>query len=643
MARPVVRGKVPFKFYKNTEGLNTNSTRFERRDGQCIENQNIIYPKSGGFKCRGGQQYVSVNAIPTSPELVYGIEFVRTEFNVTTVKKIAFGIDGRVYDFTTNPPADITPTPIFTTGVVPDVAVIHGWLCVVDGTGTPRKWDMTNWYRWGIVAPTTAPSVAAGAAGIPNGDYRFRVAFKRVPAANSIDPGAESSMGTISASVTVANQMVDLTNIPISTDPQVNARAIYVEIGGQWYLATTLNDNTTTTYSYNQADVDVVLNEQGRTDRNPPPDTLKIIEQHKDVTYGSDGRLLKWSILDEFEAWSDLKRSSNAFQTDDGTQITGIRSHIDLVVTKSRSLFVRAGDDVSYTVTKKINNSGCDARNSMVVKDGLLYYHAHDGFRVFDGNESSLIQRNIQNLINGPADERVVYAAENSRIVGCVYSSNLVDAFLWAVPTRAGFSESVFYYSNDFQTIDSLASEQRAVGIWSEWDQMDARFLFVGKDSATGFDKLYSCGRAGQMRELNTGFTDLGSPINPVYRQVDLFFGEEVGVKRLRDSFFVATLKEGFPTSTYYVEWYLNGVASGVQRTLNFCNTGPQFDVAVFDVDRFALEGTFIGVAEYGPDPFVTIAPRLTWSVSQQSDDVLWNGWTLRVINIGYRRRALCD
>lgn len=642
MARAITKIKEDFNYFKNNEGLNTNATRFDRREGQCIENENLIYPKMGGFKSRGGQIYVTANQAAGNPNLLYGIEFVRTEFGVTTRKKIAFGADGNVYDYSVNPPNIILAG--LTLNTQPDVVVVHGWLCFVNGVDQPRKWNMTNWYRWGIEAPVTAPTLAAGAAGNPNGTYRFRISFGRTPGVGSIDPGAESSMGTISAPITVVTSIINLTNIPTSADPQVNTRYVYVEIGGQWYRAGTINDNITTTFSYNLFDSTAVLNTKGRLDRDPIDSANKYVEFHKDIIFATNQRFLDWSALDEFEAFStggiSFNRRSNAFETDDGTKITGLKSHIDLVVAKERVLFIRAGDDITYTVTKKVNNSGCDARFSMVVKDDRMFYHAHDGFRVFDGNDSRLIQRNIQNLITGQASERVVYTPGISRIVGAYYSNNLTDAVLWAVPTSASESNRLFYYSDDFQTLDSLDKETKAVGVWAEWTNLDAKFLFVGKDPLTNFDLAYTCGRDGFMRQIDVGYTDLGAPINCVYRQVDLYFGRNNSYKRLRDSWFVVSIPEGAPTGVYQVEWFINGITSGIIKTIDFCVTGARFDNPpdVFDVARFANEGNFTALVEYGPDPFITIAPRLTWQVTQDSDDVLWNGWTMRILGAGYRR-----
>lgn len=633
MAIEAPKTKQPFLFLKNSEGLNTYSGRFDRSENQCLINTNNVYTKSGTFRNRRGQVAINSTDPTGNPDSLYGLEFVRRPIgSAITRQKIVFCSDGKVYDYSTDPPTVILSG--LTSNTTPDVIVVHGWLCVVNGKDTPRKYDGANWYQWGITAPVSAPTGSGGAAGSPNGTYNFRVAYRRNPLSN-IDPGHVSSMGAISADVTVTNQIINLTNIPISPDPQVNARDLLVEIAGQWYIFETINDNTTTTATYDFLDSDAVQFDQGKLDRDPPSNLLTIIELHQDIVFGSDSRILNWSILDEFESFSALNRSSNAFETGDGTPIIGLRSQSDLVVGKQRSLFLRSGDDITYSVVKKITDSGVIARNSMIVKDSILYYLAHDGFRAFDGNESGLISINIHNLLFGGSTEKIVYSPDLDICTGTYYSNENTSMIIWSVPSTAAESNLALCYFTNYITSDS---QGKTVNSWGLWDNLDSRFLFSAKDPTTSFDLLFSGGRSGNLRQLDTGFTDLGAPISCQYLQPDLFFGNPFEKKRMRDSFFSVSVEEGQPTGTYQVEWVINGIKSGIIKTLNFAGSAALFDSAIFDSDHFALEGDFIAITGYTSDPFYTIAPNLTWEVSKDTDEVAWNGWMVRIADAGIRR-----
>lgn len=132
-------------------------------------------------------------------------------------------------------------------------------LCHFDGLNT-------NWVddgmglgirRLGIVGPTTSPTSAEGAAGSVDAGVhliyvtfayiRFGVVFLESPPCAAV---SHTSAGS---------KKIDLSSIPVSSNPFVNARIIYMTRADgneplRLTLAGTINDNTTTTYSIDTAD-----------------------------------------------------------------------------------------------------------------------------------------------------------------------------------------------------------------------------------------------------------------------------------------------------------------------------------------------------------------------------------------------------
>lgn len=106
-----------------------------------------------------------------------------------------------------------------------------------------------------ILDPPAAPSYLTAtvnpAAGNLNGDYIYAVVFV-------FSDNSRTNGGALSAVVSPANQKVDLSAIPVSDDPTCTAREIYRTVAGAeaalMYLAITIVDNTTTTYTDNVAD-----------------------------------------------------------------------------------------------------------------------------------------------------------------------------------------------------------------------------------------------------------------------------------------------------------------------------------------------------------------------------------------------------
>jgi len=102
---------------------------------------------------------------------------------------------------------------------------------------------------WTPAAPTSAPTIAAGAAGSLSGDYYVYITFTTAY-------GHESNPSPITAVVTLAAEQISLTGIPTSPDAQVSARRIYVQGGtlGAAYLAYELGNNSSTSLSFDTAE-----------------------------------------------------------------------------------------------------------------------------------------------------------------------------------------------------------------------------------------------------------------------------------------------------------------------------------------------------------------------------------------------------
>ena len=147
----------------------------------------------------------------------------------------------------------------------------------------PKYWDGSAVHNVGIDAPTTTPIVATvNAAGtFPNGTNYIYVTFR-----NS-NTGAESNPGPSAAVVFGgANDTIDSVTLPISSDPQVNQRRIWLSLtneidGGRAYLVATIDENTSTSYL-----TDILTVSAASTPleyfRNAPPPAASVIAQFRD-------------------------------------------------------------------------------------------------------------------------------------------------------------------------------------------------------------------------------------------------------------------------------------------------------------------------------------------------------------------------
>ncbi len=130
---------------------------------------------------------------------------------------------------------------------------MHGWVTPTYGQANGITFEQINSNQ--VAAPTASTAAVNATAGNLNSTYQYLVTY-----ATSL---GETEPGAYSNSVTPANQQVNLTAIPTSTDSRVTARKIYRTLAGNspllygngvFYLVTTISDNTTTTYTDNTAD-----------------------------------------------------------------------------------------------------------------------------------------------------------------------------------------------------------------------------------------------------------------------------------------------------------------------------------------------------------------------------------------------------
>ncbi len=124
-----------------------------------------------------------------------------------------------------------------------------------------RKDDGTNVRNWGVIAPGPPAGVAAGGAGGLIGNYSVRYTYlRRVSDAVAY----ESNPSPASSDVAVTNQVITVTALADSPDPQVTHKRVYrsVNSGSEWFFETDVPQGTSTaTLSVADAALGAILEE----------------------------------------------------------------------------------------------------------------------------------------------------------------------------------------------------------------------------------------------------------------------------------------------------------------------------------------------------------------------------------------------
>lgn len=341
---------------------------------------------------------------------------------------------------------------------LPDFADANNLCFIVNGTDA-KKFDGTNVLTFGIVKPSTAPTLAdSGVAGNHNGTYEARVTFY-----NSVT-GHESSAGATSATVTVANKQINWTALPLSADGQVTSRKLYLRNTAtqqNFYLVTTIADNTATTYTSNISDTALTVIGPDAFENDPPPAGIRYASWHRARMFVADGQNIYFSKIELPEAFDP--DAYEPINPDDGQAITGLLSAFDiLIIFKSNSVWAIVGDDPdTWTITQLNPSLGCTAHRSVVFADNRVFFWTPQGPAAMtrDGNATLLAPAYISETVSSDnLNFSITYLGKI-----CVAADDTFQRIMWAVPGH-GQSRNTIILPYNYR-IDRWESDK--------WDPMD--------------------------------------------------------------------------------------------------------------------------------------------------------------------------
>ena len=265
------------------------------------------------------------------------------------------------------------------------------WVFMVNGHAN-RLFSRGALYPWGVDAPTSAPGGSAGASGNPSGTYSLYYTYLvTFPNGEQVE-SAPSPAG----SVTVTSKKIEWTGIGICQYNSANVKISrilyrYSSTLGATYEVIEIGDNTTTTYSDDEADGTIQLNPIISTeDYDVPQDPFTDIDLYLQRVFGIKGTYLYWS-----EAYLpfNFKTSSDINVSTVGEDLVGVRSWGEQLYIPSRQKWYRLYGDsantwgikTTYTDRGVINTNTIDVTRYGIL--GMWY----DGIYLFDGSFSKNI------------------------------------------------------------------------------------------------------------------------------------------------------------------------------------------------------------------------------------------------------------
>jgi hypothetical protein len=186
---------------------------------------------------------------------------------------------------------------------------------------------------------------------------------------------------------TPVNQQVNLSSIPVSSDPQVTGRKLYrtTKGGSRFYWCATINDNTSTTYVDNLPDI--ALGEEMEEDHDIAPNG-KLSAWWDERLWISGDDIVYDSQISYPEHFDISSRYITVQRGDMSDEITGLVPYKDsLYVFRKRSIFVIQKVSLGYGMFLVTDDVGCIAPFSVVSVNNMLMFLSHRGFELFNGSD----------------------------------------------------------------------------------------------------------------------------------------------------------------------------------------------------------------------------------------------------------------
>lgn len=377
-----------------------------------------------------------------------------------------------------------------------DFIVLRDILYIFNGSAYNLKYDpaksVTQLYKMGIDAPTTAPTAATGGAGVLTGDYSYKVTYY-----DSVS-GHESNPSIASNTFSSSSNQISLTGIPVSTDAQVNKRRIYRTTtgGGIWLWIADINDNTTTSWTDNLSDSNLGIEVEQFANGVPPICSMAIVYKGFAFMVANNSSRAYFTKQNFPNA-----HHSNDFRDldpNDNDTITGMTRLGDFIVTyKNDSIWNGGGDDrYTFTFVRQVTGTGSINHKSIVNIPTVSKVMAlsEGGFYAYNGINEEYASEVIEPIIKGLNQARLRYS------YGFVYKPKNVCCWLVSDTTSSQHDTIIMYdYLRDKWLTRTISNVKANVAAILE-DSSNNEYFITG-------------GYSGYVYQGDTGLSDDGVAI----------------------------------------------------------------------------------------------------------------------------------
>lgn len=305
----------------------------------------------------------------------------------------------------------------------PSLADYEKFIFFVDGEDRKAFIDEKS-YDWGVPNPAYPPTLTVGAAGNPDGTYYCYVTFYITFPNDKVVETGPSPVG----SVTVSSEKIEWSHIPICEyqgGGLVIHRRLYRTVSGTAYLVTTLEDNTTTTYSDDTTDAALqLLSTLATTGYSTPPDGLVDIDVYLERVFGIKDNKIYWS-----EAYAPFcfLTTSDIVVTKEEEDLVGVINWGDQlwVVSKEKWRRLQGNDPDEWSIKRTFTETGIINRHTIKKSKYGIMGLWYDGIYLFNGMVSNNITEKYlgRQFFKDINDTSTAYAEFDGQIYSFYYDS----------------------------------------------------------------------------------------------------------------------------------------------------------------------------------------------------------------------------
>ncbi len=458
---------------------------------EAYECKNVKLDPDTGFRCIMGRRYKNATALTENGHTL------RHFTDYSTAEHLLIGAGDKIYIDSGLAGTPVLSKTLTTFDITAFTESFGKHFFYVNGQDVPQKFNGTSWYRLGVLAPSSAPAVADGGAGVLAGTYRYFYTYVHSDVALGYE--AESRRSAFSAEITVTGGRKITLTLAAATDSQVSLTRIYrvSSISAEWKLIveqssalTTYTDNATED-SLDAATVPQYVEEGAPIDSDGNPMLLERIGQWKNRLWGSVGSMLYNTRPDRPEKWfSDFSVDAqpNDVDQEGGLSVVSFIAFKNMLVVFTRNKMVLVGgDEEPWNFIDYSNNIGCIAARSVAICEGNLFWLSASGVYRWDGESAP---KNISGQIENDFERnsRGLMDSPTTSLAKAAGRYNSKDRSYWL---------SVPFSSNPFNsrtfTYDLAFAEKREGSPWAWHD-----YGFV--------DAVETPGRDFYTLKTNTGY-----------------------------------------------------------------------------------------------------------------------------------------